>query len=104
MFYCSCMAKTVEEIIDVECLGSSDKETHKAEIYEIFCGFNQPKEKMVFSGFVKDIPENLLNLKYTESTFDPTTKTHTVKYTNLESFEGKKLFQQLQIQRQEPLT
>lgn len=98
------MAKTVEEIIDVECLSCSDKETHKAEIYEIFCGFNQPKEKLVFSGLIKDIPENILNLKYTESSFDPKTKTHTVKYTDHKSFEGKKLFQQLQLQRQEPIT
>ena len=98
------MAKTVEEIIDVECLGSSDKETHKAEIYEIFCGFNQPKEKIVFSGLVKDIPDFIRNLGYTVAMYDKETKTHTVKYTNLESFEGKKLFQQLQIQRQEPLT
>lgn len=97
------MAKTVGEIIDVWCMNYSDKETHKAEIYEIFCGFNQPKEKIVFSGLVKDIPENIRNLKYTESGYDPKTKTHTVKYTDHKSFEGKQLFRQMFLQQQGPI-
>ena len=99
------MAKTIEEIIEVQSLfDRKNIDNHDVEIYEIFCGFNAQKEKIVFSGLFKDVPENLRNLKYSFSTYNEETKTHTVKYTNLESFEGKKLFQQLQIQRQEPIT
>lgn len=75
------MAKTIEEIIEVEAMfDRKNLDNHNVEVYEIFCGFNQPKEKIVFSGLFKDIPENILNLKYTESSFDPKTKTHTANF------------------------
>ena len=98
------MAKTVEEIIEVEAMfDRKNLDNHNVEVYEIFCGFNQPKEKIVFSGLFKDIPDFIRKLRYTTAMYDEETRTHTVKYTNHESFEGKKLFQQLQIQRQETI-
>ncbi len=42
------MAKTVEEIIDVECLGSSDKETQKAEILRFSADLISQKKNSFF--------------------------------------------------------
>ncbi len=98
------MAKTVEEIIEVNAMVDRENlDTYKVAIYEIFCGFNQPKEKIVFSGLFKDIPENIRNLKYTEAYYDKETKTHIVKYTDHKSFEGKQLFRQMFLQQQGPI-
>ena len=96
------MAKTIEEIIEVNTLGRSG-ENDPVDIYEIFCGFNQPKEKLVFSGLVKDIPENLLNIRFTGALFDPQTKHHKIEYTDHKSFEGKQLFRPLFLQQQGPI-
>lgn len=90
------MAKTIEEIIDVDLL--ANKELKKVRVIEIYCGFNQPKEKVVFEGLIGDLPENLKDLRYTEATMN-NGELIIVKYTDHKSFEGKKLFQQLQIQR-----
>lgn len=98
------MAKTVEEIIEVNAMfDRANLDNHKVAIYEIFCGFNQPKEKVVFSGLFKDIPENIRNLKYTEAYYDKETETHIVKYTDHKSFEGKQLFRQMFLQQQGPI-
>lgn len=88
------MAKTIEEIIEIDLIGN--KELKNARIIEIYCGFNQPKEKVVFEGLIGDIPENLKALRYTEATMN-NGELIIVKYTDMKSFEGKKLFQQLQI-------
>lgn len=88
------MAKTIEEIIDVDLL--ANKELKKVRVIEIYCGFNQPKEKVVFEGLIGDLPENLKDLRYTEATMN-NGELIIVKYTDHKSFEGKKLFQQLQI-------
>lgn len=88
------MAKTIEEIIEIDLIGN--KELKKARIIEIYCGFNQPKEKVVFEGLIGNIPENLKALRYTEATMN-NGELIIVKYTDMKSFEGKKLFQQLQI-------
>lgn len=88
------MAKTIEEIIEVDLL--FNKELKKARIIEIYCGFNQPKEKVVFEGLIGDLPENLKDLRYTETTIN-NGELIIVKYTDMKSFEGKKLFQLLQV-------
>ena len=88
------MAKTIEEIIDVDLL--ANKELKKVRVIDIYCGFNQPKEKVVFEGLIGDLPENLKDLRYTEATMN-NGELIIVKYTDHKSFEGKKLFQQLQI-------
>lgn len=94
------MAKTIEEIInEMELTLNDDRDSQKAVISEIYCGFNQPESKIAFSGLIKDIPEELKNTRYTQACFDPKTNTHQIEYTNHVSFEGKKLFQQLQIQK-----
>lgn len=65
------MAKTIEEIIDV--MGftlNDDRDSQKAVISEIYYGFNQPESKIVFSGLIKDIPEELKNTRYTQACFD----------------------------------
>lgn len=86
------MAKTVIEIIEVN---SSFDKTDEVEIVEIFCGFNDAKEKTVFSGKVEDIPDHLKDLKYTTAICD--NNKMVVKYTNHKSFEGRKIHQQLQV-------
>ena len=88
------MAKTIEEIIEVDLL--SNKNLKNARIIEIFCGFNQPKEKVVFEGLIDDIPDYLKCIRYTEATMN-NGELIIVKYTDHKSFEGKKLFQQLQV-------
>ena len=88
------MAKTIEEIIDVDLL--ANKELKKVRVIEIYCGFNQPKEKVVFEGLIGDLPENLKDLRYTEATIN-NGELIIVKYTDMKSFEGKKLCQQRQI-------
>lgn len=51
------MAKTIEEVIDVMGLTfNDDRNSQKAVISEIYCGFNQPETRIVFSGLIKDIP------------------------------------------------
>ena len=86
------MAKTVIEIIQVN---SAFDKIDEVEIKEIFCGFNDAKEKTVFSGKVEDIPDCLKDLRYTTAICDQNKMV--VKYTNHKSFEGRKIQQQLQI-------
>lgn len=86
------MAKTVIEIIQVN---SDFDKIDEVEIKEIFCGFNDAKEKTVFSGKVEDIPDCLKDLKYTTAICD--NNKIVVKYTNHKSFEGRKIQQQLQV-------
>lgn len=86
------MAKTVIEIIEVNsCFHKIDE----VEIKEIFCGFNDAKEKTVFSGKIEDIPDCIKDLKYTSAICD--NNKIIVKYTNHKSFEGRKIQQQLQV-------
>ena len=89
------MAKTIEEIIEVN---SHFEKINEIEVIEIFCGFNDAEEKIIFSGKVSDLPDSLKNLRYTMAGWDG--KKMVVKYTNRKSFEGRKIQQQLQIQRQ----
>ena len=86
------MAKTVIEIIQVN---SAFDKIDEVEIKEILCGFNDAKEKTVFSGKVEDIPDCLKDLRYTTAICDQNKMV--VKYTNHKSFEGRKIQQQLQI-------
>lgn len=87
------MAKTIEEIIEVE---SHFGKIEHIEIIEIFCGFNDAEEKTVYSGDSENIPENLKTLRY--SFVSCQNHKMIIKYTDLKSFEGKKIHQQLQIQ------
>ena len=86
------MAKTIEEIIEVH---SNFEKIENLEVIEIFCGFNDAKEKTVFSGAVENSPDFLKNLKYAEAICEG--EKMTVKYIDQKSFEGKKLQQLLQI-------
>lgn len=86
------MAKTIEEIIEVH---SNFEKIENLEVIEIFCGFNDAKEKTVFSGAVENLPDFLKNLKFSESTCGGGKMT--VKYIDQKSFEEKKLHQLLQI-------
>lgn len=86
------MAKTIEEIIEVH---SNFEKIENLEVIEIFCGFNDAKEKTVFSGTVENLPDFLKNLKYAEAICEG--EKMTVKYIDQKSFEGKKLQQLLQI-------
>lgn len=87
------MAKTIEEIIKVD---SHFEEINEIEVIEIFCGFNDAEEKIIFSGKVSDLPDNLKNLRYTKAKCEGGKLV--IKYTDHKSFEGKKIQQQLQVQ------
>lgn len=90
------MAKTVIEAIELELNFNQIKEV---EIIEIFCGFNDAKEKVVYSGDYKLVPDYLKDLRFTS--FVSLKGKLVIKYTNKKSFEGRKIQQQLQctIQR-----
>lgn len=87
------MAKTIEEIIEIELQFG---EIENIKIIEVYCGFNDAEEKIVYSGKTENIPDNLKTLKY--SFFSSHKHKIIIKYINLESFEGKKIHQLLQIQ------
>ena len=88
------MAKTIEEIIEVE---SHFEKIDEIEIVEIFCGFNDAEEKILFSGKVSDLPADLKNKTYSMVLWEG--EKMIIKYTDLKSFEGKQLQRQLQIQK-----
>ncbi len=88
------MAKTIEEIIEVE---SHFEKIDEIEIVEIFCGFNDAEEKIIFSGKVSDLPADLKNENYSTVLWEG--EKMIIKYTDLKSFEGKQLQRQLQIQK-----
>lgn len=88
------MAKTIEEIIEVE---SHFEKIDEIEIVEIFCGFNDAEEKIIFSGKVSDLPADLKNKNYSMVLWEG--EKMIIKYTDLKSFEGKQLQRQLQIQK-----
>lgn len=90
------MAKTVEEILGI--LTNYEAEA-PVKVYEIYCGFNQPEEKVVFDGTFGTLPDHLKDIRYAEASSAEQTGFSTVKYYDHKSFEGKKLFQQLQIQK-----
>ena len=88
------MAKTIEEIIEVE---SHFEKIDEIEIVEIFCGFNDTEEKIIFLGKVSDLPADLKNKNYSMVLWEG--EKMIIKYTDLKSFEGKRLQRQLQILR-----
>lgn len=88
------MGKTIEEIIEVE---SHFEKIDEIEIVEIFCGFNDAEEKIIFSGKVSDLPADLKNKNYSMVLWEG--EKMIIKYTDLKSFEGKRLQRQLQIQK-----
>lgn len=88
------MAKTIEEIIEVE---SHFEKIDEIEIVEIFCGFNDAEEKIIFSGKVSDLSADLKNKNYSMVLWEG--EKMILKYTNQKSFEGKQLQRQLQIQK-----
>lgn len=85
------MAKTIEEIIKVD---SHFEEINEIEIIEIFCGFNDAEEKIIFSGKVSDLPDSLKNLRYTRAKCEGGKLV--IKYTDHKSFEGKQIQRQMQ--------
>lgn len=87
------MAKTIEEIIEVE---SHFGKIENIQIIEIYCGFNDAAEKTVYSGDSENIPDNLKLLKY--SSVSCHNHKMIIKYTDHKSFEGKQIQQFLQIQ------
>lgn len=89
------MAKTISEIIEVEL---NFNKIDQVEIIEVFCGFNQEKEKTVFLGNYADIPDYLKDLKFMQSSSFKNKMT--IKYLNRKSFEGKEIHCQMQIQQQ----
>lgn len=87
------MAKTIEEIIEVE---SQFGKVGSVEIIEVYCGFNDAEEKTIYSGDCETIPDNLKTLKFSYASCQ--NHKMIIKYTDLKSFEGKELQQQLQLQ------
>lgn len=90
------MAKTVEEILGILTNYEVDA---PVKVFEVYYGFNQPEEKIVFHGTFGTLPDHLKDIRYAEASSAEQTGFVAVKYYDHKSFEGKKLFQQLQIQR-----
>ncbi len=91
--YNDCMAKTIEEIIEVE---SQFGKIESVEIIEVYCGFNDAAKKTVYFGDSENIPDNLKTLKY--SSVSCHNHKMKIEYTNHKSFEGRQIQQFLQIQ------
>lgn len=89
------MAKTIEEVLKIL---THFEEDVPVKVYEIYCGFNQPEEKVVFEGTLGTLPDHLKDIRYADASSAEQTGFVAVKYYDHKSFEGKKLFQQLQIQ------
>lgn len=89
------MAKTIKEVLGI--LTNYEVES-PVKVYEIYCGFNQPEEKIVFEGTFGSLPDHLKDIRFSEASSAEQTGFVVVKYYDHKSFEGKKLFQQLQIQ------
>lgn len=88
------MAKTIEEILGIL---TNYEQDAQVKVYEIYCGFNQPEEKIVFEGTFGTLPDNLKDIRFSDASSAEETGFSTVKYYDHKSFEGKKLFQMLQV-------